>query len=81
MYPSCQNIDSYKTNSYIDKMYCSNNTHYQCGKTMFGRNTINVHTPTIPPRIGFSYINSILPNEYPYVYYYGSYKNKLINYR
>lgn len=84
----CRNTNSYNTNSYIDKMFCtyckkcSSNPHRcsLCDKHMFGRKTINAYTPTIPPRVGYSYINSLLPNQYPYVYYYGSYKNKLINY-
>ena len=53
----------------------------RCGKTMFGKNTINAYTNKIPPIIDFSYINSILPSKYPYIYYYGSYHNKLINYK
>ena len=91
----------YRTNSYIDKMYCSNckcknyRTNFtsgcgcgcgyngyscgQCGKTLFGKDTINVYTPKIPPKINYSYLNMIYPYDYPYVYYYGSYKNKLLN--
>lgn len=83
----------YKTNSYVDKMFCINcnkchcrsKTCYdkgcqKCGKTLFGKNTVNVYTEKIPPKVNFSYVNSLFPTNYPYVYYYGSYKNKLINY-
>lgn len=78
----------YVTNTYIDKMFC----HYcnkcsrnkdlceHCGKTIFGQNSINAYTPKIPPRVDFSYVNSLLPNKYPYIYYYGSYQGKIINY-
>ncbi len=90
-----QYIPSYRTNSYIDKMFCiycnkctrpyykgAYNTRlcHLCGRKMFGKCTINAYTDKIPPRIGFSYVNSILPNKFPYIYYYGSYKNKLINF-
>ena len=84
---------NYKTNSYIDKMFCINcrNCHcrshscydqgcQKCGKTLFGKNTVNVYTPKIPPKVDFSYVNSLFPTNYPYIYYYGSYKNQLINY-
>ncbi len=93
----------YRTNSYIDKMFCiycnkctepgcysdytsgeqltyDRNLCKHCGKTMFGRKTINVYTPKIPPKIDFSYINSLFPTKYPYIYYYGSLNNRLINY-
>jgi hypothetical protein len=83
-------IPKYKTNSYIDKMFCqyckkcSNcNEKYlclRCGKNMFGNKTINKHTLKIPPKINYSYINSIFPSNYPYIYYYGSLNGKLINY-
>lgn len=83
-------IPSYRTNSYIDKMFCiycnkcknCNDNHLckRCGKTIYGKKTINVYTPTIPPKVDYSYINSYFPSKYPYVYYYGSYDNKLINY-
>lgn len=80
----------YKTNSYIDKMFCieCNNcvqpncrACQNCGKTLFGKNTVNVYTDKIPPLINYYYTNMIYPNKYPYIYYYGSYHNKLINYR
>lgn len=81
-------MNQHKTNSYIDKMYCIYNNKCtkckkkdcRCGKTLFGENTINVYTSKIPPRVDFSYINSLYPSNYPYVYYYGSYENKLLNY-
>ncbi len=80
------NID----NSYIDKMFCHNCKHCKkcyydknlckyCGKTMFSDNTINVYTPTIPPRYGYSY--NFWPSHVPFVWYYGSYRGKLLNYR
>ena len=81
-------IPNYRTNSYIDKMFCINCNQCsiydkklcdRCGKTMFGRNTINVYTPTIPPKVDYSYINAIFPSKFPYVYYYGSVNGKLIN--
>lgn len=85
-----QYTPSYKTNSYIDKMFCiyCNKCDYcnkmglcnNCGLSMFGGKTINVYTPKIPPRVNYSYLNSLFPSNYPYVYYYGSYRNKLINY-
>lgn len=88
--PFNQYIPNYKTNSYINKMYCiycgkcancsERNLCQRCGKTMFGKDTINTYTPKIPPKIDFTYTNSLYPSDYPYVYHYGSHKNKLINY-
>ena len=97
-----QYLPQYRTNSYIDKMFCiycnkctkphcysnyitdkrltyDKNLCHKCDKTMFGKKTINIYTPKIPPKINYSYINSLFPNKFPYIYYYGSYNNKLVN--
>jgi hypothetical protein len=83
-----QYIPSYRTNSYVDKMYCiyNNNCNKKsskckaCGKIIYGEKTINAYTTTIPPKVNYSYANAYYPSNFPYVYYYGSYDNKLINY-
>lgn len=84
-----QYIPKYRTNSYIDKMYCiycnrcatyNKNLCDRCGKTMYGKYTINTYTSKIPPKINYNYQNSLFPSNYPYIYYYGSDKGKLINY-
>ncbi len=79
---SC-NID----NSYVDKMYCwyctgcrrkicNSNSCDKCGKSLFSPNDKNVYTQTIPPRVGYSYYHH--PSKNPFVWYYGSWFNKLI---
>ena len=82
-------LPEYRTNSYIDKMFCINcqkcSTYdkdlcTRCGKSTFGCKTINAYTPTIPPKIDYSYMNAIFPSNYPYIYYYGSVNARLINY-
>ena len=72
----------YKTNSYIDKMMCiySCNQIPECGSTMLKGTSVNAYTQKIPPKVDFSYINSLYPSNYPYIYYYGSYKNRILNY-
>lgn len=73
-------IPKYRTNSYNDRMTCTYFPIPSCGTILFGNKTLNIYTPTIPPRIDYTYLYNIYPNDYPYIYYYGSYKNRLINY-
>ena len=58
-----QYLPDLRTNSYIDKMFCiycnkcstayDKNLCKRCGKTMYGRKTINAFTPKINTKINY----------------------------
>ena len=63
--------------------FYTNNLCSECGKKMFGANTINVYTPTIPPREYYDYnepkLYGINGRFLPFISPYGSDKGKFVN--
>lgn len=74
----CQNrsTSTIENGKYIHRYGCpkcprDKNLCEECGKTLFSPENINVYTPKIPTRYGYSYNH--FPSQFPDVYYYGSF--------